>query len=666
MKLRLYGKDVTTIAHIYDALVIGTGAAGYGCALHLHRKGIRNIAIITNGINRGTSRNTGSDKQTYYRMASAGDQCDSPEKMAQALFQGGCMDGDIALCEAGGSSHAFYNLVSLDVGFPCNEYGEYPGYKTDHDPLQRGSSAGPYTSRFMTEQLEKEAVRLGIKRIDKNRVVKLLVDNGKAAGCITLSDSDNCIAYGASAVVAATGGMPVLFSRCVYPKSQHGAHGVFAREGVVFQNCGEWQYGIGSVKVRWNCSGSYQQVLPRYVSVDSAGNEYEFLEEYFSDSSARTRAIFQKGYQWPFDSRKTVQDGSSRIDIAVYNEVHNKNRRVFLDFINNPQCSVVNGTFSADALDRQVYEYLEKSDAFGETPVERLQKMNEPAYRLYRDLGIDLENEYLEIDVMAQHINGGVKVDTNWQSSLDGLYVVGEAAGTHGVYRPGGSALNSGQVGAMRAADAIAVRIAKENTTYTSQDLFRIVKENLATLVADEKSTAGVTPKLSEKESRRCHELCKSVQVMNTKVLSFFRYKDRIKKALSSLASYYKEFATIDPRECDLREYFTAYEVLTFSEIVYRSVDYYLCDGGESRGSYLIPSQNTVATDTTAMILGDPCSHDHEKERSSYHRIIEAWRTGGTGATPGVEVKCRSRRPVPTRRLWFEKTWREFRKHRSC
>ena len=42
--------------------------------------------------------------------------------------------------------------------------------------------------------------------------------------------------------------------------------------------------------------------------------------------------------------------------------------------------------------------------------------------------------------------------------ALPGVYAVGEAAGTHGVTRPGGAALNAGQVFATRAAEHIAAR----------------------------------------------------------------------------------------------------------------------------------------------------------------------------------------------------------------
>ena len=56
--------------------------------------------------------------------------------MAKTLFEGGCVDGDIAMAEAAGSLRAFYHLVDIGVPFPFNKSGEYVGYKTDHDHLR--------------------------------------------------------------------------------------------------------------------------------------------------------------------------------------------------------------------------------------------------------------------------------------------------------------------------------------------------------------------------------------------------------------------------------------------------------------------------------------------------------------------------------------------------
>lgn len=55
-----------------------------------------------------------------------------------------------------------------------------------------------------------------------------------------------------------------------------------------------------------------------------------------------------------------------------------------------------------------------------------------------------------------KHMNGGIAVDTWGRSNVTGIYAVGEAAGTHGATRPGGSALNAGQVFGTRVAEHIA------------------------------------------------------------------------------------------------------------------------------------------------------------------------------------------------------------------
>ena len=57
---------------IYDAIIIGSGAAGYGVADCLFKKGITDIAVVTENRFSGTSRNTGSDKQTYYKLSMDG------------------------------------------------------------------------------------------------------------------------------------------------------------------------------------------------------------------------------------------------------------------------------------------------------------------------------------------------------------------------------------------------------------------------------------------------------------------------------------------------------------------------------------------------------------------------------------------------------------------
>ena len=436
----------------YNTLIIGTGCAGFNAAYSLLRLGVKDIAIITEGRNMGTSRNTGSDKQTYYKLSLCGSDGDSVREMAGTLYEGGGVMGEHALCEAAYSTRCFMRLVELGVPFPTNEYGEYAGYKTDHDPRTRATSCGPLTSKYMTEALERATKE--VELLDGLQVIKILKDgesvNGVAAveiktGEIRIIPCDN--------VILATGGPSGIYKNNVYPTSQHGSTGLAVDAEATLSNMEEWQYGIASTSFRWNLSGTYQQVLPRYVSVDENGTEREFLYDALAEKSLGL--IFLKGYQWPFDTRKL--EGSSYVDILVAREIK-AGRRVYLDFMHNPK-----GLEKGFAvLPDEAYTYLERSDALFGTPIERLEKMNIGAIELYADHGIDLYREYLEIAVCAQHCNGGVMVDCHWQSDVDGLYVCGEAAGTFGVYRPGGSALNSTQVGSLRAAEHIASKERRE------------------------------------------------------------------------------------------------------------------------------------------------------------------------------------------------------------
>ena len=84
--------------------------------------------------------------------------------------------------------------------------------------------------------------------------------------------------------------------------------------------------------------------------------------------------------------------------------------------------------------------------------------MNPLSIELYKRDKYDITRDPLEFAILNQHMNGGLAVNTWGETSLDGCYAVGEAAGTHGVTRPGGAALNAGQVFGTRSAERIAAR----------------------------------------------------------------------------------------------------------------------------------------------------------------------------------------------------------------
>ncbi len=435
-----------------DCAVVGSGAAGYAAAVRIKQSERRRVVLISEDIMCGTSRNAGSDKQTYYKLSLSGDAPDSVRKMAEDLYSCGAVDGDNALCEAALSARCFLSLCDAGVEFPTNAYGEYIGYKTDHDPCARASSAGPLTSKLMTEALERKAQKLGLDILDRSLVIEILKDSTGVCGLLCIStESGELFAVRTPYVIVATGGPGGIYADSVYPLGHTGSTSLALRAGAALQNLTEWQYGLASKSPRWNVSGTYMQALPRFVSIDKNGVEREFLSELFADEYEALSAVFLKGYQWPFDSRK-VLDGSSVIDLLVYRETVMRGRRVYLDYTKNP-FSLRDIDYSK--LSGECFEYLSRAGATFGTPIDRLKKMNTPAVEFYKSKSLDLTREYLQIALCAQHNNGGISVDAWWQTDVRGLFAIGECAGTHGITRPGGSALNAGQVGALRAATYI-------------------------------------------------------------------------------------------------------------------------------------------------------------------------------------------------------------------
>ncbi len=435
---------------IYDAIIIGSGAAGYGIADCLFKKGITDIAVITENRFSGTSRNTGSDKQTYYKLSMDGFSQDSPYLMAKDICSLGCCDGIKAYNQAVNSAKSFLRLCDYGVNFPKDEFGGYPGYKTDHDNTSRATSIGPLTSRVMTEKLEKAVIENNrTPLLDNRQVVKIITGKNGVSGVIVLNkESGKPEVIGAKNVIAASGAPACIYENSVYPHSQHGMTGIIIDAGASLCNFSQWQYGMSSVDFRWNVSGSFMQVIPRFVSVDDNGIEREFLREHFENDAQLCSTVFLKGYQWPFSYDRI--EASSKVDIAVHEETL-KGRKVYLDFTKNPE------GFDFENLSDEARDYLEAADANGKTPIERLEKLNPKAIDIYASNGIDIAKDMLRIAVCAQHNNGGIHTDKNYMTAINGLYVIGEASGSFGLTRPGGSALNDTQTSGFVCAEHIAV-----------------------------------------------------------------------------------------------------------------------------------------------------------------------------------------------------------------
>lgn len=680
----LNGEQLTVPVYSFDTIVVGSGAAGLNCAdLVATLSDHSSVAIVTEGLNMGTSRNTGSDKQTYYKLTLSGDTPDSVGDMAKSLFDGGSTDGDLALCEAAGSTRAFMRLVMLGVPFPYNDYGEFAGYQTDHDTRTRATSCGPLTSKCMTEALEKSVRQKDIPIFDGYRVTKLLTRDDTTRSDATCGDiacgvvavapetagvfnEYGLVVFAADNVVWATGGPSAIYAATVYPESQTCAHGVLLSAGAMAQNLTESQYGLASVKFRWNLSGTYQQVLPRYYSTAPDGSdEREFLSDYFPDVTKRLTAVFKKGYQWPFDPAKLciqtdqgISYGSSLVDIAVYNE-RRRGRRVYMDFRRNMSDAETScGSLDFALLEDEAYTYLKNSGGLSGLPIERLAAMNSPAIELYRSHGIDLYDEPLEIDMCAQHNNGGFSVGTDYESAnIANLYIVGEAAGVFGIHRPGGSALNSTQVGSLRAAEHITYK-SKRACNSDSGSGLNIQSELNAQpeLNAQSKLTAlpddlGNLSKISDDGLDRDAILAlrRTYAERMTACGAFMRDRDKIADAIDATKRELAIFDGYAARDAYLCAELAINRDILVTQLAYlTAIAAYIDDGGKSRGSYLVTRGEPDLSAPTPI------------DRGHFDKVGEIRLSGGEFVTAFRPV-----RPIPERENWFERVYNAYREKRG-
>lgn len=648
-----------------QTLIIGSGAAGLNCAEHLWELGIRDIAIATDRLGAGTSNNSGSDKQTYYKIGIFGDTPDSPMEFARALTAGGMCHGDIAYCEALGSAPEFFHLVRNGVPFPFNRYGAYVGYKTDHDPRQRATSAGPKTSMFMFAKALANVRQHGTPIFDRHEIVALLTagsgDEKRVIGALacvlptSLSASTGqlnavrFVAFNAENIVMATGGPGELYQESVYPAGQIGNHGIALEIGAKANNLSESQFGLASIGFRWNLSGTYQQVVPAYFSQDDAGRTYFFLNDYHDTMRREATNIFLKGYQWPFHAARLQNQGSSLIDIAVYNE-RQAGRRVYMDFTRNPVPSDDLEPFSLDNMDEEAINYLRRSGALQATPYERLAHMNQPSIDLYAEHGVNLR-EPLEVAVCAQHNNGGLVGNIWWESNIKHLFPIGELNGSHGV-RPGGSALNAGQVGGLRAATYIA-------HVYNGRPLD--VKQFIALAIPQiERELTHINRMLNNSTGVDSAWLRKDIQARMSRAAAFVRSVSGVAEAVREARRQWAEVKAKGIRVKDMAELMQGVqnEHLCLTQLCFLETIHALIQrGGGSRGAYIIlDDEGDLWVETKR---GRELRHRSENENLR-KEILETW----VNPDGSVSVEPVGVRPLPEDDSWYETTWKEWQEGR--
>jgi hypothetical protein len=312
-----------------------------------------------------------------------------------------------------------------------------------------------------------------------------------------------------------------------------------------------------------------------------------------------------------------------------------------MDFNRNPLALAGDEGFSLDRLDADVRAYLGAAGAVQALPIDRLRHMNPLSIELYRRYKIDIATEPLEFAVNNQHMNGGVAVDIWGRSSHPAIYAVGEAAGTHGVTRPGGAALNAGQVFGTRAAEHIAASLTGHEAAEPERCADAALSEILSVVGVQgaprvDAVRDGVQARMSDAAGILCdaatvHDALQAARALN----------DRIGREGIAIARPSEAARAVQWRQMALA-----------SEAVLAALDHYIGSGGGSRGARAIldPQGEGVPMSAQGPLEGVRFRAERTVDRA--RQIVICHRDGG------FCIAERAIRPIDqSARPFFERDW---------
>ena len=257
-----------------------------------------------------------------------------------------------------------------------------------------------------------------------------------------------------------------------------------------------------------------------------------------------------------------------------------------------------------------------------------------PKHVIYLDHGIDLETDWLEVGVCAQHMNGGLEGDIWYESpALPRLFICGEANGVFGIRRPGGSALNSTQVSSRRAAEK-AVHVYTDEAVLITEEMLSdtLFLAGLLDTAGPDTLDAAEIRKLRSDWGRRmdhCGAFLRDPAEIE-------KLTDDVREALLRAGELRAaDVPALIELQIHLDTMLTRYAVLS-------SMTAYIRDGGLSRGSYLILENGQI-----------PASPAIDSTHADRVGQVSLCRDGS------LEARCswQNVRPIPTEEHWFEQVY---------
>jgi len=380
-----------------DVLVIGGGGAAARAAIEAHQAGAKITIAVKGGFGSRGLRGTGStgyarpDYLYFPTPAREVKPAEELEVVYKRIIQAGLGLADRRLVKAlvEDGREVRETLEKWGVVHPVIE-----GTIIHHKGTARRIDPMPGLANIVRGIGE-------ITVLSNTMVTDLLIQNGVCVGAVTIDEREGePLLIKAGSTILSTGGDAQLYRVNFHPSCVTGdGYAMGYNAGAELMNLEFMQIfpAIGYPTFN-NLGWNIWTVNPRILN----GNGEEFIQNYLPKRVTVEECMEQHGKHGPFSAR----DFGKYLEASITKEVKagrgNEHDACYLD---------------TNALKRLPPKYQQ--------------------WYSYR--GVDLDKEYVELSVGYHCSNGGLRIDENGQTTIPGLYAIGETAtGAHGADRLGG------------------------------------------------------------------------------------------------------------------------------------------------------------------------------------------------------------------------------------
>jgi len=403
-----------------DIVVIGEGAAGLRAAIEASRKGLDVLVISKPGS--ATSMAGGGHAAVFEEY-----KTDSYENHFWDTIKGGYGVNNHCLVRvlANEASSQIMMLDKMGVEF-LKVSSQYKQFRPGGHNIHRSCRCVGGTAQQLVTLMKNRAKELGVRFLRGVDILEVIVKEQSARGVWGYYIKNGAqVVVESKGVLLATGGAGSLFSRTTNPPSSNGMGYALAYEA-----------GASLVDMEFIQFLPIALLEPSFLSGKTANDT---IRGEGAQLLNNCRERFMQEYD-PERMEYTSRDVAAR---AIYTEII------------EGRGTELGGVF----LDARMI------------PAEVLEKGFE-VYRALKKHGFDMSQELIQVAPAAHFTCGGVQIDENGNTSIQGLFAAGEVTGgVHGANRLGGNALSEAQVFGARAGETAAHYVLKTKAMKLDPDI---------------------------------------------------------------------------------------------------------------------------------------------------------------------------------------------------